>query len=227
MPHTKSFMCLANSRKLSGRCVAGVVTDGSNIGSWVRPISARPTHEISEEERRYADGTTPKLLDVISVEFTASQPYGHQTENELIDPNYYWAKVGGATWDQAAALATNPTTLWGNGDSSYSGENDRITANVAANQTNSLVLIRVPRVEIRVRAEGAAFGNNKKRVRATFIHRDRRYSLILTDPIIEDEHLRKGEGHFTIEVESLLCISLAEVYEGYAYKLVAALIPKP
>ncbi|WP_419940789.1 dual OB domain-containing protein [Candidatus Palauibacter sp.] len=37
----KRIVCLANSRTLHGRCVAGPEF-GSNPPSWIQPVSARP-----------------------------------------------------------------------------------------------------------------------------------------------------------------------------------------
>lgn len=65
MATIKTLVCLANSRKLLGRCVAGIV-DGSQA-EWIRPISARPNREVSEYERQYEDGSDPRVLDIVSV----------------------------------------------------------------------------------------------------------------------------------------------------------------
>ena len=62
----------------------------------MRPVSTRPTHEISEEERRYEDGRDPQLLDIVFVPCESHQPLPHQRENHVIDPGYYWAPQG--TW---------------------------------------------------------------------------------------------------------------------------------
>jgi hypothetical protein len=39
MPYRKTIVCLANSRKYQGRCVAGVEWQGQMIGGWIRPVS--------------------------------------------------------------------------------------------------------------------------------------------------------------------------------------------
>lgn len=51
---TETMICLANSRKTSGRCIAGKrLTDHL----WLRPVSSRITHEISEYDRRYLENS--------------------------------------------------------------------------------------------------------------------------------------------------------------------------
>jgi len=37
------------------------------VGAWVRPVSARASHEVSEEERRYETGEKAQLLDVVTI----------------------------------------------------------------------------------------------------------------------------------------------------------------
>ena len=104
--YKKTIICLANSRKLAGRCVAGKEIAGSTIGAWIRPVSSRPTGELSERERRFLNGQDPKLLDVIAVSMVEPRPHAFQTENHLIDDRYYWIKHREATWDVLkAALA--------------------------------------------------------------------------------------------------------------------------
>ena len=94
--YEKTIICLANSRKMSGRCIAGKVYEDEKLGEWIRPVSGRPHEEISEEDRRYSDGGRARLLDIVSIRFKKHNPGTYQTENHQIDDNIYWEKEGHA-----------------------------------------------------------------------------------------------------------------------------------
>jgi Dual OB-containing domain len=66
-------------------------------------------------------------------------------------------------------------------------------------------------------------GGSRRRVRATFTFENAIYNLIVTDPWIERKCLAGADGRLRIEV-SRLSISLSEIFDGFAYKLVAAVI---
>ena len=94
----KHLVCLANSRKRTGRCIAGkeIVADGS-VGGWIRPVSDRENEEVSERERQYADGSDPRILDVVEAPLLSPRPKDYQSENWLLDSDRYWkliSKVG-------------------------------------------------------------------------------------------------------------------------------------
>ena len=223
--YTKTIICLANSRKPpSGRCIAGKEILESGYGGWIRPVSARPSAEVSEEERRYKDGRDPRVLDIIVVPMMAPAPSLHQTENHIIDDGYYWTKTGEFSWAKLTHLLDHPRTLWPNGNSTYSGLNDRVREDVAAELKESLFLIKQDALTVSVQEEGAAFGYSRRRVRAQFKYGGERYIFVVTDPVAERAFLSKADGEYPV-ADTYLCVSLAGGHtDGYCYKLVAALI---
>ncbi len=74
----KRILCLANSRKLSGRCIAGREIMNKLPGPWIRPVSGREHQEVSEQERHYQDGSDPMVLDVIDVPLVEPRPHQFQ-----------------------------------------------------------------------------------------------------------------------------------------------------
>lgn len=230
MPVVKRILCLANSKKMSGRCIAGREVLGARPGPWIRPVSARPTEEISEDERQYEDGSDPRVLDIVDVPLISHHPHACQTENWLLDSGFYWSKVRSVGWAELQGYVENPAELWMNGRSTYNGANDEIAQARADALPNSLVLIQIPTLNLRVFAPGSDFGNPKRRVQAHFQHREVHYALWVTDPSIEREYKARADGSYSLG-ESCLCISLGEPMqkqngESCRYKLVAAIIQR-
>lgn len=225
MGYTKTIACLANSRKPpSGRCIAGREVTAAGFGGWIRPVSARPSQEISEEERRYEDGTDPMVLDVIAIEMTRPQPEHHQQENHLIDTDHYWVKRGTVSWDDLQPAVDHPAgPIWLNGYSSSYGHNDRVPDDRARGLTGSLYLVRPDQLTLVVAAEGGDFGPRRRRVRTRFELGGHSYCVVVTDPWMERQCLARSDGETDLD-DALLCVSLGEVFHGHAYKLAAAII---
>lgn len=222
--YTKKLLCLANSRKMSGRCLAGKEIDGEKIGAWIRPVSAREHEEISEDERRYENGHTANLLDIISIPMLQPKPTTYQSENHLIDEQLYWVKSGSATWAQIErSIDTVAGPLWVNGYSSSYAVNDQVPEAEAAKLKNSLLLIRPSDLKIWVGRRGNPSFPRKRVVRAQFSLNNFPYDLGLTDALMERRYLQGEDGTFAVK-NGLLCVSLGEAFKGNAYKLAAALI---
>ena len=138
------IVCLANSRKMGGRCVAGKeVLPGGRPGRWVRPVSAREDGGVSEDERQYEGGSEPRVLDVIDVPILHARPRDYQQENWLLDPDHYWERVGRFTAGELQHYLDPVGPLWVDGHSSSSGHNDRVPFSSAVSLSSSLKLIRV------------------------------------------------------------------------------------
>ena len=218
----KEFICLANSRKVSGRCIAGKELIAGAYGNWIRPISERRDHEISEIDRRYQDGSTAQVFDIVGVTFKSKSDHPAQIENYTINDGYYWSNRGKYA-GSLDLLVDEPPSLWQTGHSSYNGTNDRVPTTAITAPGQSLYLIKPENLEIIVRVEGAEFGNGKKRVRASFLYRGTNYLFSVTDPEVERIYLARGEGRYIHTGQCYMTISLGEAWEGYYYKLAAGI----
>jgi hypothetical protein len=172
----------------------------------------------------YEDGSDPQLLDIIDVPVIARRADRPQTENWLLDPEWYWRKVGQVdVTDIYPFVDSRPPPLWLNGYSTYNGLNDCIPEGRITEISESLRLILVDDIRLCVFSPGEAFGNRKRRVQAQFSYGNDNYHLWVTDPIIETAYLARPDGQYTLR-QVYLTISLGEVYRENYYKLVAAII---
>ena len=223
MSNVARIVCLANSRKLSGRCIAGREWNDARAGRWIRPVSDRDGQEVSEYERQYEDGSDSQVLDIIDVPVRQPRPKDYQTENWLLDSEYYWEKTGRLSVAQLSRLLDPVAPLWIDGHNTYSGRNDKIPLEVAVSLGDSLRLIRVDGLQLIVFKPGEAFGNNKRRVQGRFSHAGKEYALWVTDPHVERRYLAKLDGSYGVG-ECYMTISLGEPYQDACYKLIAAVI---
>ena len=193
-PLVKRIVCLANSRKTSGRCVAGRELVNGVPGGWVRPVSARPHEEVSLTEQRYHGGGEPQLLDIVDIPLVAARPGAHQPENWLLSPDFYWTKQGRFDVARLPSLLDPPAPLWLNGIHTYNGRNDEIPTEWLPNLGGSLRFIWVPGLRIQVFQPGAAFGDARRRVQARFSYGQAEYRLWVTDPPVEERYLAVPDG---------------------------------
>lgn len=219
MPYSRTFVCFANSRKTSGRCVAGKELIQGRTAGWIRPVSSRPTHEISIDERRYQDGRDPDLLHIVSAQFLAAQPLPHQPENHLIDDGYYWSQQGTFDFRNIDAWLDAPTSLWDVGYSGYAFTNNRVPDSVTSSA--SLYLVRVPALTLVVGAKSSDYP--KRIVRGEFTHGRWPYCLAVTDPQVEAAYLARPDGRYTLH-QPVLAVSLGDPFQGFFYKLIAAVL---
>ena len=223
-PNTKRIVCLANSRRNQGRCVAGkeLLPDG-RPGAWLRPVSNREGEEVAERERQYADGSEPRLLEVIALPVLHPQPVGYQNENWRLDPAQRWAKAGAIVWDDLPQWADPDAPLWSDGHSSAGGRNDRVPDADVGRHTDSLRLIKVDSMVVRV-LERRRLSDLYPILRGVFRYNGADYSLRITDAEVENGSIELPYGDYPVG-ERYLTISLAaHPFEGYVYKLIAAII---
>ena len=217
----RDIVCLANSRKYSGRCIAGKEISGNVTGQWIRPVSQEETGELTLKDIILRDYGHPELLDILSIPLEKHDPHLYQSENHIIGSGE-WRRKGKMSASHLKGLRDDPGYLWINGHHSYTGQNDRMPLKEAEERlSSSLLLIKPESLNIIV-DKGARL---LKKIRAGFEFKGTGYVLSITDPLIEETYLKKDFGIYPVDGhDNYLCVSIGEPYEGYCYKLVAGII---
>ena len=218
MAYTKRIMCLANSRKHWESCIAGRELIDTLPGGWVRPVSVRAGRGISVKERRYDNGMTADVGDIIEIEMLKPVAHSCHVEDHLIDHEHRWKKVGDLNWETIEALVEpQDEPLWiepGAGHSSL----DRLTEQYAQSLDLSLKLVRPYDFQLVVRSEW-----NKPVVRANFRVAGNWHRLKVTDPYTQEAYLQRDYGVYDLS-GAIVCISLTEPFKNHVYLVVASVL---
>lgn len=67
------------------------------------------------------------------------------------------------------------------------------------------------------------YPDSRRAVRGEFAYRGATYRMDVTDPVVEQSYLKQADGQYDIP-HPVLCVSLSDLYEGYFYKLIAAVL---
>ncbi len=225
------IICLANSKKHSGRCVAGIRTDGKG---WIRPVSIAPEGVL--EERHYVIKNIGPVapLQVVRIPFDKPRPLLHHPEDWLIRPD---------SWEQSAPeLSQEQITLLKQalteGPELLGNTADRVPyPPIGAPPLDaSLALVQPENLRIVVK-EGKKPGD--RRLRVNFDLAGTAYNLALTDVHWEEVLKEKPFGDYSTadldydpEALFLLTISLSEPFQAttgvnHCYKLVAGIFEAP
>lgn len=125
---------------------------------------------------------------------------------------------GTLAWKDISGWLDQPDTLWGTGEGSYAGINNRVA--IGREDGASLYLISVERLQLLVGRKAPEYPDSKRAVRGEFSYQGFTYRMDVTDPIIERKYLGQADGQYDI-ANPVLCVSLGDSYQGYFYKLVA------
>jgi hypothetical protein len=216
----KSIVCLANSYKHGGRCIAGIDLD---TGAWIRLGGKSPDGALIPAEYLLSDGSEPRLLDLIEVELHYALPSAGHPEDWQIAP-VRWSLIqrpaSAAHLQKLAAAADTSTTI-------LRGYRDRMTTDEIQQKPmqSSLTLICPSDIHWWIRGE-----RDKRRYRALFRRHHVTYNFAVTDPRWLERLNLMPAGiypHSTFadpSAEAWLTISLSEPFHGWHYKLVAAVI---
>lgn len=218
----KTFVCLALSRKYGGFCLVGKEWTDGKIGPWFRPVSSKETGELSSGDIRFANGDVPKYLDIITVETKGPADHPYQRENVLLAGERPQIRESKLSLADLPDLVDDAKSLWLTGYHSANGVNDRIPEEALLEKAEpSLYLIRPDGFTILVSDDL----DGRKKVRARFSYRETMYLLAVTDPAIEKAYLMKEQGEYPLgDGKTYLTVSMSEPFNGYCYKLAAAVI---
>lgn len=235
---TKTILVLANSVKKSpGRCIAGREIDlsgkGAKVGSWLRPVSSSGEGEegelIPSRHCTLDSGGTPRVLDIVEVPLVGPRADPGQPENWEVVSGTPWKRVKRVSSANLGTLEESPKDLWIDGGP----KTDRISeqAQLAKPSSPSLVLIRPGMFRVSMWTEYNDFkGYNQHKTRGIFTYSGVDYSLAITDDVFTSTHCPKHDGRRhdfrpPFGDDCLLCVSLGSPFNGYHYKLIAAVIP--
>lgn len=223
-PWVCKLICLANSRKFSGRCIAGkLLTDGA-AGPWVRPVGAHATGELPLDQIALKNGSMPTLLDILAVPLQEPAPRSYQSENHTLAEGH-WCGRGQWPLSGLEDLIDPVDRIWINGYHSQNGLNDRMPEEaVTRTLTSSLLFIRASELAFTVQRDTKGLN----RVRARFRFNSEEYWMPVTDPEIEAIYLPREIGRYPVDCPNpCITVSISEPYAGSCYKLAAAFILPP
>lgn len=209
------FICLANSLKEGGRCIAGIILDKDNHPvlidgrpKWIRPVCNTEHGEIPIHIAIPFD-----LMDIIEVDILEPQPVGYQSENVSFNQNTI-QKIGTFNLVELANLCDHRPAIFGNRGKAVSHES-------IGDLNHSLVLIHVNHFNVFTKTQSDRPG--KPQTRISFDYNGANYDLPITDPIFRD-HFALNKNILSGIPQVYLCVSLGIMWEGWYYKLVAGII---
>ena len=221
------ILCLANSYKHDHRCVAGISLVSKR---WIRLVGRTVPGCLTLQEASFPDGKELRPLDVFEAETEEPCPSNCHPEDVYLNPK---SPRLVDRFDQPRHAVRLKAFLSGNA-SILQGASDRIYRKKfdATPVPHSIELIKPDDLWWWIRDE-----SGKRRNRALFrvgAANRIRYDLAVTDPawlrqlnllnpgIYPNSLLSGSKSH-----QTLLTVSLSEPFEGFHYKLAAAVIDLP
>lgn len=212
----KSIICLGNSYKNGGRCLAGIevkkttngyifVKDNDGLPKWIRPVMADSNRGIPENMVR-----SFRMLDILEVDVTSDAPYGAHSENVHFRSI---SKVGYYNGSLMALCDENHSLIFGN-------RGKAVPEEIFCEMEYSLMFVKPENLYIDTQYDE----KGREKYRIQFSHKGNRYDFPLTDPVYISM-LQKGCckcGNRSNDI--YLTLSLGVNYNDWHYKLVAGVI---
>lgn len=212
------LLCLANSRREGGRCIAGI---DLKSGKWIRPVKSDGS-PFTISEVSYKNDTSPRVLDKIKIRVLRSNVTYYHPEDCIVDQHFRWERIGCCGRKDISRYVDVAAPYL------FKDNHDRLSARDLENQplSKSLMLVRVTSITFR-----KMWGQNKSRpqIRALFKHRGSEYNLVVTDDTWEGIFAKRDGpywdmGDHPFKDTFYLTIGMGEKFGSYHYKLVVAVI---
>jgi hypothetical protein len=210
------FICLANSFKEGGRCLAGIEVDANNNPviingrpKWIRPVCNTPHGEIPNHIAEPF-----QILNIIELEVTGNQPHGYQSENITFNEKKI-RTIGNFNRNQLTNLCDNRHFIFDYKGKAVSKEN-------IGNLNHSLLLVSVTDFEVTQRTYDDR-PPDRPQTRLVFTYNGSRYDFPVTDPAFLYQYKRNPDVLENIN-QIYLSLSLGVEWENRYYKLVAGII---
>jgi hypothetical protein len=211
------FICLANSFKEGGRCLAGIEVDANDNPviingkpKWIRPVCNTLHGEIPNHIAEPF-----KILDIVEITITGTKPEGYQSENVTFNTGSLM-KAGSFDLKQVKNLCES-------GKYVFATRYDYLSEEVIANLNHSLVLI-IPKTFEVIERPNYQYPDRPKQ-RLVFSYNDFTYDFSITDPAFLRKYQKNPDFFEDIE-EIVLSLSVGVKFPvtNRYYKLVAGII---
>lgn len=221
------LICLANSNKVGGRCIAGLRADGNG---WVRPIAPDTDHgQLYARHYRLDQKPEPDMLDLIRMDLADPRPVPGQPENWSLSAGG-WVLLPGPIGPKERAVLKNAIV---NGPALLGCTGRSISEKYAGRAGASLALV-APRW---LRWYVTRDTYDRFQARVIFALSQKKYDLPVTDPAWSSRIVRtigEAAGQHTNDIIGIprraivwLTVSLSEPFRGACYKLVAGVVVLP
>lgn len=182
------FVCLANSWREGGKCVAGIRLDGKG---WIRPVNSPEGGALQQRYYTLYAGRPIALLDHVRVAATRPCPLPYHPENWLLEEGKSWKLIDTLNVQKARQVLTpyltGGPTLFGN-DAPW-----RNSSEFQDNPSEASLLLVSPQG-----LQWSVWNSwGKRKCRAQFHLGGAHYDLPLTDPEWNIRILKLEDGSYT------------------------------
>ena len=215
----KYFICLANSYKRGGRCIAGVEVVSNGNGKWKlvhnddgNPHWIRPIAKTTYGEIPNYLAEDIQMLSVVRLSNVDPCPEGAHTEN------VYYSRIEQFDYDISQLLSSMNQFIDSRHQSIFHNRGRAVSAEILGGINYSLMLIHPD--------EASAYrdeNREKSKNRMKFTYYGVEYDFPITDPVFLDKFKREPERYDNIP-DVYLSLSLGLEFEGWHHKLVAGVI---